>query len=853
MGFLIREQSKCRICGKEFGFTSGDFYLCNHCGQKITYDICPECANENVLECPVCHSTDISSEFIGCMLRGDEKFSNGEPEQQAIIHTKSHPDVTKSATSSQTTTNGTYNAGNIQLADFQLKAISDLMEAMSNDKRDIVLKSPTGSGKTIILTHFMDEYCKCYPNTVFVWLTPGTGDLEEQSKAKMDKYIHNAQTKLLADVMTSGFVENDCCFINWEKLTKSGNNALKEGERKNFLEHIETALDNGLQFKIIVDESHLNDSVKANDRLNYFKTDKIIRASATPKNLTDATIIEVDEADVIASGLIKKLIVINEGIKQDETVSDQIDFLLERALNKQNELLNAFSKQKSKVNPLIIIQLPNSTKGELLLDEVERWFEKRHITYENGLLAVRLCDKEGSIKRKENLENIEDVDAKPIAIIIKQAVATGWDCPRAHVLVKLRHNMDETFEIQTIGRIRRMPEAKHYENDILDRCYLYTLDKKFTDGMLQSMGKGALNAAKLYLKKKYKTFTLQGEYKSELSTAARNHRHALDAIANYFNKTYHTNKKCSQNKTLLETNGYVFSDYVVRQAVEETTFIKVEKAEFKNLKYISLREPLNTHKHGREFHHELSDIGLKIGLEYDQMNVIVRRLFGDVAKDKSRILELNIRNLYAFILNNATKLRHDILQAMADQKQQLAIPLANQITTYTFRIPQETLFTYNARAKNQSVMDKNVYSGYLSSAEPRSDSERAFEKYCESSKSVKWLYKNGDKGSEYFSIVYTDNSGKLKSFYPDYIVGLENGETWIIETKGGFDRSGKSEDIDIFSPKKFEVLKAYLQKHKLHGGFVRKDKQSQELCICTENYSDDIQSADWKLLTEVLP
>ena len=145
------------------------------------------------------------------------------------------------------------------------------------------------------------------------------------------------------------------------------------------------------------------------------------------------------------------------------------------------------------------------------------------------------------------------------------------------------------------------------------------------------------------------------------------------------------------------------------------------------------------------------------------------------------------------------------------------------------------------------------HSGYLSSAEPRSDSERAFEKYCESSKSVKWLYKNGDKGSEYFSIVYTDNSGKLKSFYPDYIVGLENGETWIIETKGGFDRSGKSEDIDIFSPKKFEVLKAYLKKHKLHGGFVRKDKQSQELCICTENYSDDIQSADWKLLTEVLP
>lgn len=149
-------------------------------------------------------------------------------------------------------------------------------------------------------------------------------------------------------------------------------------------------------------------------------------------------------------------------------------------------------------------------------------------------------------------------------------------------------------------------------------------------------------------------------------------------------------------------------------------------------------------------------------------------------------------------------------------------------------------------------MSKNVYAGYLVSAEPRSDSERSFEIHCENSQSVKWIYKNGDKGSEYFSLVYTDNSGKLKSFYPDYIVGLQNGETWIIETKGGFDRTGKSEDIDLFSPKKFEVLKAYLDKHNLKGGFVRKDKQSQQLCICSEKYSDDIQSKDWILLKDIL-
>ena len=91
-----------------------------------------------------------------------------------------------------------------------------------------------------------------------------------------------------------------------------------------------------------------------------------------------------------------------------------------------------------------------------------------------------------------------------------------------------------------------------------------------------------------------------------------------------------------------------------------------------------------------------------------------------------------------------------------------------------------------------------------------------------------------------------------KSFYPDYILS-KDGEIWIIETKGGFSKSGDSEYIDKFSPKKFEVLKKYLNKHQLNGGFVRKDKSNNELFICTKNYNDDIKSEEWRLLEELLP
>lgn len=307
----------------------------------------------------------------------------------------------------------------------------------------------------------------------------------------MDKYIHASQTKLLSDVMTAGFEENDSCFINWEKLTKKGNNALKDSERTNFLEHIEHALNNGLRFIIIVDESHQNNTIKADEIIQYFRTEKIIRCSATPKGIAKAEVIEIPEEEVIAAGLIKKMLVINQDFPQTVETEDQTAYLLERALQKQRELRAAYLQMDVDVNPLIIVQIPN--KSETLLDGVERWFEAQGLTYENSQLAVWLSD------RHENLEGIDAPAAPSTAVIIKQAVATGWDCPRAQILVKLRDNMDETFEIQTIGRIRRMPEAKHYGSDLLDSCYLYTFDEKFTAGVKMALDKGALNACTLMI------------------------------------------------------------------------------------------------------------------------------------------------------------------------------------------------------------------------------------------------------------------------------------------------------------------------------------------------------------------
>ena len=90
-------------------------------------------------------------------------------------------------------------------------------------------------------------------------------------------------------------------------------------------------------------------------------------------------------------------------------------------------------------------------------------------TEQNGKFAEWTAD-----KKSKDLDDIASADNKIEFLIFKQAIDTGWDCPRAHILVKFRESHSEKFEIQTVGRILRMPEQKHYPNENLNRGYIYT-------------------------------------------------------------------------------------------------------------------------------------------------------------------------------------------------------------------------------------------------------------------------------------------------------------------------------------------------------------------------------------------
>ena len=82
--------------------------------------------------------------------------------------------------------------------DFQEKAVLNLLDIStdSNSKQTVVMKAPTGAGKTIILIGYVDEYLNnVNSNTAVIWLCPGKGDLEEQSRQKMISVAPHRKTQ----------------------------------------------------------------------------------------------------------------------------------------------------------------------------------------------------------------------------------------------------------------------------------------------------------------------------------------------------------------------------------------------------------------------------------------------------------------------------------------------------------------------------------------------------------------------------------------------------------------------------------------------------------------------------------
>ena len=728
----------------------------------------------------------------------------------------------------------------IKLFDFQEQAVLKLLDltAKPTSKQTVVMKAPTGSGKTIILIDYVDEYLtNVNNNTAFIWLCPGKGNLEEQSRDKMQKIAPHRTTQNLFDSLLNGFTPGSTTFINWELVTKKGNTAIRDSERKNLFERIADAHRNGIEFIVIIDEEHSNNTAKAKVIIDAFAAKNIIRVSATAIENKRYEFFEIDEIDVIDAGLITKALYVNEGISDNFEITDDYDYLLDLADAKRKDIAKRYQEIGKNIRPLVLIQFPNGQPETILA--VEQKLESMGYTYNNGMVSKWMSE-----DKKDLPDNLTENDGIPVFLLMKQAISTGWDCPRAKILVKLREGMSESFEIQTIGRIRRMPEAIHYEDDLLDFCYVYTFDEKYKAGLLADMDK-AYETRRLFLKDKCKTFTLEKEIRDQ-DFDGLGEREVLNKIYEALVKKYGLSGDKANNKMRFMAAGYQFGDEIIGHALYGQ-YIRTDTV-MESHNYYTTRKRVNTHKHGMDLLHCVDSIKSTIGMPTAKVKTILERLFRKGGNSYRKLLSLDTTEFYAFIINNEHKLKEEFREVTSDMAVQMSLKIHPKKSQ--FHIPEQDFFKYDPGVKSEVEYLSNAYheytSGYATSL-VRSTSEILFEQYCENQSDIEWVYKNGDTGQQYFSIVYIDALQHQWLFYADYIVMKKDGTVWVIETKGG-ESKGQDKNIDKQIENKFNAFKKYAEEKGLHWGFVR-DKDNQ-LYINNTVFSKDMSDEHWILLKQ---
>lgn len=729
----------------------------------------------------------------------------------------------------------------ITLFDFQEKAVIKLLDLTSKPgaKQTLIMKAPTGSGKTIILIDYVDKYLtNVSSNTAFIWLCPGKGDLEEQSREKMRKFAPGRATQNLFDALLNGFAPGSTTFINWELVTKRGNTAIRDSERKNMFDRIADAHRSGMDFIIIIDEEHSNNTAKAKMIIDAFAAKHIVRVSATAIENKRYEFFEIDEVDVIDAGLITKALYVNESIQDNVKITDDYDYLLDLADTKRKAIAARYQSFGKNIRPLVLIQFPNGQPETIIA--VEKKLETLGYTYDNGMVSKWMSE-----DKKDLPDNLTENDAIPVFLLMKQAISTGWDCPRAKILVKLREGMSESFEIQTIGRIRRMPEATHYEDDLLDFCYVYTFDEKYKAGLLADMDK-AYETRRLFLKDKCKTFTLEKEIRDQ-DFDGLGEREVLNKVYDSLIKKHNLNTDKTNNKARLQADGYTFGDEIIGHALYGQ-YIRTDRVA-ESTTYYTTRKRVDTHKHGMEMLHCVDAIKSTIGMPTNKVKTILERLFRRGGNTNRKLLLLDTAEFYAFIINNEHLLKEEFREVTADMTVQMSMLL--QPKKSMFHIPEQDFFKYDPGVKNEVEYLSNAYheytSGYATSL-VRSISEMLFEQHCESRDDIEWVYKNGDTGQQYFSIVYIDALQHQWLFYADYIVMKKDGTVWVIETKGG-ESHGQDKNIDKQIENKFNAFKNYATGKGLHWGFVR-DKDSQ-LYINNTEFALDMADEHWVTLSDI--
>lgn len=415
----------------------------------------------------------------------------------------------------------------VELFPFQKTALARLRQSVAtalgnyrstHTPQVVSYTAPTGAGKTIVMSaliediYYGDELYPEQPEAIFIWLSDSP-QLNEQSRLKIDLKADKIRLNQCVVISDDAFdmetlEDGHIYFLNTQKLSKSSNlTKHSDGRQYTIWETLSnTVREKGDRLYFIIDEAHrgaqgTRDLTKNTTIMQKFlkgsEADRlppmpvVIGMTATPQRFnrlaegiqSTTHYVKTTADEVRASGLLKDRIIITY---PEQSGNDMA--VLQAATDEwqqkcQHWYQYCYEQHYGQVNPILVIQVQNGSGHQISatdLDECLRIMEERlgdrflegqvvHAfgegtpTIQIGGLDVPYCEP----------SRIAD-DKRIKVVFFKETLTTGWDCPRAEVMMSFRRAVDHTYIAQLLGRMVRTPTQQHINVDeTLNDVHLY--------------------------------------------------------------------------------------------------------------------------------------------------------------------------------------------------------------------------------------------------------------------------------------------------------------------------------------------------------------------------------------------
>lgn len=430
----------------------------------------------------------------------------------------------------------------VPLFDFQEDALSNLHVRLDMARRyaspdspqAISFSAPTGSGKTIVMTALFEDIffgepdLEPQPDAVILWISD-MPELNEQTRLKIEGKSDRIRVRQLVTIDSSFDAERlqggHVYFINTQKL---GTDKLltRRGDSRQYTlweTLTNTALAAPDRFYLVIDEAHrgmlrtdseaqtaqtiLQKFLLGSEEDNLCRMPLVLGMTATPRRFedllsgTDHSVhkVYVPVEDVRQSGLLKDRILIH--FPEASAPSEMT--LLSEAANRWRSMVDHWTRYCTTegidpVRPILVIQVEDRADNRLtrtdlvatlatLQHTLGRPLQQGEVVHsfhetapiEVGDFAVRHID----------ASRIEE-DANVNIVLFKMNLSTGWDCPRAEVMMSFRRAHDHTYIAQLLGRMVRTPLARRVEKDAdLNDVHLYLpyYDEETVNSVIQDL------------------------------------------------------------------------------------------------------------------------------------------------------------------------------------------------------------------------------------------------------------------------------------------------------------------------------------------------------------------------------